>query len=598
MPGRHAVRPLLLLASLGGGAPLAGQDAYWQQDVRYTIEATLDEGSGVLSGAAEVEYTNRSPQTLNELYFHQYLNAFRPGSRWAQVEQRAEYDFQHLQDPDYGFERVRSLTVGGRPVPPEYPGAPDSVVMRVPLATPLAPGQSVVVRIEWDGRLSTLCRRQCRKGRHYDFAQWYPRIATYDRGGWQAHTLFPQGEFYGEFADYDVTLEVAADQVLGGTGVVVEGDPGWRPAAGSPSSEAPFQRDAYGEATPTRLGHLAATPTSDRKQVRFRAERVHHFAWTANPEYRYEAGRWGDIAIHVLYQPGDEADWGAGVAVERTARALSFLNEVFGPYPWPQLTNVHRLEGGGTEFPMMIMDGDAGQGLILHESAHQYAHGVLANNEWREGWMDEGMASFITSWYAERRGGADRGAVWNRLVDQVGALPLSHAIDGRSEDFPDFRTYSLLTYTKPSAVLYMLREELGEDVFLRGLRAYFARSALQHVTQADLRSAMEWVSGRELAWFFDQWINSAATLDYAIANASSESSAGGWRTTVQITRSGNAWMPLTVQVGGRQFQVSGREAAQTLTVETEERPMRIELDPDRKILDTDRSNNVWQPSER
>ncbi|MCA9738072.1 MAG: M1 family metallopeptidase [Gemmatimonadetes bacterium] len=594
MPRSPMLAAALVLSS---ALPLAAQAPapYWQQEVHYTIEGRLDEAPGVFSGSARVEYVNHSPETLSELFFHLYLNAFRPGSRWAEVEERADYDFAGLADPDYGFERLRSVRVGQQTVRPEYPGAPDSVVVRIPLPDPLRPGQRTVVTLEWDARLSTLCRRQCRQGRHFDFAQWYPRIATFDRGGWQAHTLYPQGEFYGEFATYDVTVDVAADQVLGGTGVVVSGDPGWSPVPGSPLPEPVLQRDWYDAAPPPSLGVLTGEASSGRKRVRFRAEDVHHFAWTANPDYRYEGGAWGDIAIHVLYRPGDEDEWGSGQVVERTARALAFLNEVFGPYPWPQLTNVHRLEGGGTEFPMMLMDGSGGLGLILHEGTHQYAHGILANNEWREGWMDEGMASFVTSWYAEREGGASRGEIWDRLVEQVGALDVPHPIGQVAEDFPDFQTYGLMTYTKPSVVLYMLREELGEETFLRGLRAYFAKNALRHVTQRDLRDAMEWVSGRDLGWFFHQWIDQAATLDYAIAEAQTRQAGSGWQTTVRVTRTGEAWMPVDVRVGERTVRLEGRERTQTLTVETPDRPARVELDPDRKMLDRDRSNNVREP---
>ena len=94
-----------------------------------------------------------------------------------------------------------------------------------------------------------------------------------------------------------------------------------------------------------------------------------------NPEYRYEGGKWGKVAIHVLYQPGDEASWGTGIAVSRTATALEWLDGFFGPFAWPQITNVHRIEGGGTEFPMMIHDGSPSQGLIVHELGHNYMMG-------------------------------------------------------------------------------------------------------------------------------------------------------------------------------------------------------------------------------
>src|SRR5690606_18501601 len=147
-------------------------------------------------------------------------------------------------------------------------------------------------------------------------------------------------------------------------------------------------------------------------------EDVHHFAWSTNPEYIYEGGTFGDIAVHVLYQPGDTA-WDDGVAVERTIAALRWYDEIFGPFPWPQITNVHRIESGGTEFPMMVMNGSASEGLILHEVGHNYAHGVLANNEWREGWMDEGFVSYLTNWAHEEAG---RGVNWEGSLNGIRRL--------------------------------------------------------------------------------------------------------------------------------------------------------------------------------
>ncbi len=199
---------------------------YWQQDVHYEIVAQLDEPSGVLSARERITYINNSPDTLTEFYLHLYLNAFRPGSRWADRDSvEGQRRFNDLEDPDYGFERIKRSTIDGAPVTAEYPYAPDSTIVRFPLPAFLFPGESLVVEVDWAARPSTVPRRQARRGRRFDFAQWYPRVVVYDRYGWQDHPLYPAGEFYGEFGTYDVTLDLAEDQVIGATGVPVEGDP-------------------------------------------------------------------------------------------------------------------------------------------------------------------------------------------------------------------------------------------------------------------------------------------------------------------------------------------------------------------------------------
>ncbi len=146
---------------------------YWQQDVHYEIVAQLDEPSGVLSATERITYINNSPDTLTEFYLHLYLNAFRPGSRWADrdsVEGRRR--FNDLEDPDYGFERIERSTINGAPVTAEYPYAPDSTIVRFPLPAFLFPGEGLVVEVDWAARPSTVPRRQARRGRRFDFAQW------------------------------------------------------------------------------------------------------------------------------------------------------------------------------------------------------------------------------------------------------------------------------------------------------------------------------------------------------------------------------------------------------------------------------------------
>jgi hypothetical protein len=572
----------------------------FQQGVRYAIEAVLDEEAGLLRAAAILTYTNRSADTLDVVYLHLHLNAFRPNSLWARTEQRPAYDFQSLVEPDYAFERLLGASIEGLDLVARFPGAPDSTVVELTLPSPLVPGGEVSVGLRWEARPSTLCRRQCRGGRHYDFAQWYPRIAVFDEGGWQQHPLYPQGEFFGEFAAFDVVLDLADDQVIGATGVPVEGDPGWR-AANRGTGEPRLQDTFYGPlaATPSP-GYLSREVAAGRKRVRFYADDVHHFAWSVDPDYRYEGAvvrRGGsdppaELAIHVLYRPRDGESWGGGLALERTVGALRWLEEVFGPYPYPQLTNLHRLEGGGTEFPMLVMNGSASEGLILHEVAHQYVHGILANNEWREAWLDEGFASFLTAWFREQQAGP---GVWLNTVDGLARLEklgIAEAVSTPAKDFSSFQMYGAMSYAKASAILRMLRELLGEDDFRRMLREYYARHRFRHVTESDFLRTAEAVSGRRLKWFFDAWLHGTDTLDYAVRDVEQERLAdGSWRTVVEVERLGEIWMPVTVRVDRKVVVAESRARSQRVEFITSARPGEVEIDPDAVLLDADRSNN-------
>jgi hypothetical protein len=585
---------VLLLAALAALVPVVGPDtARVQQGIDYRIEARLDEATDVLSGRARLRYTNNAPVPLDTLWFHLHLNAFRPNSAWARRElEYGERRFQDLGADEHAFERLRAVTVDGRALTPVYPGAPDSSVVAIPLPATLPPGGEVTVQIDWDARLSTRPRRQGRYGRQYDFAQWYPRIATYDRDGWQVQPLLPQGEFFGEFGSYDVTLDLAADQVVGATGVPVEGDPGWAAAAAPGSAVPDYRRDFYEARSAEPLGLLPAATAGSRKRIRWRAEDVHHFAWSTSPAYVYEGGEWRHVPVHVLYQPNAE-EW-PNNALERTFNALAFFDTIFGRYPYPHVTNVHRIESGGTEFPMLIMNGSASQGLIVHEVGHIYAHGILANNEWRDGWLDEGFVSFLTNWFWEEQG-QDPLQVWGgalQSVRQLERLEMTEPIAIPSADFSDPNIYGAMTYTKASLVFRMLRWMIGEEAFRQGLRDYYAQNEFRHVREEHLRAAMERAAGTDLGWFFHQWLHTTATLDYYVASATSERQAdGSWLTIVEVGRTGDIFMPVELQVGTHRERLDSQDRRQTVSVTTAERPSAVILDPDQQLLERDILNN-------
>jgi len=550
----------VLLALATGGDTVALKDSlavahYWQQQVAYVISAALDEPSAVLTGHVRIAYVNRSPDTLHDFFVHQYLNAFRPGSRWAAADSaEGRVRFQHLADPDYAFERITRATVMGQAIAPDYPYAPDSTVAHWTLPRPLAPGDSMTVEIEWRARLSTVPRRQGRAGRRFDFAQWYPKVVVYDRHGWEDHPLYPAGEFYGEFASYDVTLDLPADQVIGATGVPVEGDPGWERARADTSPRVDYQRGYYAPRptsdAPGRgalgVGCGAVQVAAGRKCVRFDAEQVHHFAFSLNPRYVYEQGRYGDVVVRVLYLPGDSATWGRGLALGRTITALAWLDSLYGTFAWPQLMNLHRIDRGSTEFPMMVMDASAGQGLILHEVGHNYTMGMLANNEWREAFLDEGFTDFQTGWFAEAHG---RGSPYPELEARVLFLDLerwSEPVSMVSERYRDFETYGQMVYAKAQLFYEQLRYVVGDAAMRRILRTYYARWKLKHVDESAFRAVCEEVSKQDLGWLFGQWLHATPLIDYRLRRVERRRLADGqWLTAVTIERRGDGWMPHT-----------------------------------------------------
>lgn len=584
---------LLLLAQ----APDTSAILPWQQHVAYDITARLDEPRGVIGGTEQVVYENHSPDTLTTISFHLYLNAFRPGSRWADADStEGRRRFNDLKDPDYGFNHVSNVTVDGTPVTATYPLAPDSTIVRFQLPHPLAPGASMTVAMNWDGRPSTTPRRQGRQGRRFDFAQWYPKVVVYDRYGWEEHALFPGGEFYGEFGSFTVRLDVPKDQVVGSTGVPVCGDPGWEGAnrGGAPVE---YQRDYYGNAAQFAAACDGAEP--GRKRIVWYADKVHNFAMSLNPAYRYEGGHFGGVAIHVLYQPQDTVSWGGGVAVNRTATALAWLDQTFGHFGWPQITNVHRIEGGGTEFPMMIHDGSADQGLIVHELGHNYVMGLLANNEWKEGWMDEGFTSFQSSWFWETAAHANSYPATERFILGLDLDGQSEPPDLPGEDYRDFTSYNISIYTRGELFFHQLRYIVGDSTMRQILHAFYARYRYHHVDEDAFKRVAEEVSHKDLNAFFAQWLHGTSLYDYALGRVRREKLPdGSWRTRAEVVRKAPGMIPVDVAfIAGKDTTVVRTDglATDAWVEATTPGKASVVLDPEERTHDWNYLNNTAHP---
>ena len=615
-----AILPLLLALQQGVTqtvSPPGGDTVgYWQQRADYRITAELDEARQVLHGEAMLTYVNHSPDTLRELRLQQLLNAFRPGSRWSAADEReGRLRFQTLREPNYGYERFTARPlVNGEAVAVSYPFAPDSTVARIALPKALAPGDSAVVALAWDARPSaTVYRRQGRKGRHYDFSQWYPKVAVYDRGGWEAQPFIPNGEMYGEFGSFDVTLILASDQVVGATGVPIAGDPGWEQARAWGAVH--LARESYG-ALDTTLPALAP----GKKGVRFYARDVHHFGWATDPEFRYEGGLYrGAIPIHVLISPTLLAKLGRGTFVSWNVHALDFLEKIYGPYAYPQLTGIIRLDPGATEFPMMAMYGNPSEGTVSHEVGHIYSYGMLANNEWREGWLDEGLTSYQSEWrigatpqdlakgapqmgaqpvsgyraHAHVMSARDRGKM--QLVD-MDLLGRAQAPEPASHAFNEFNVYQAAVYARADQLYGMLRDVLGDSVFTAFLHDYYARWKFKHVDELAMRASAERVSGRDLDWLFEQWVHHSGLIDYALAHVDTRRDGDGWLTRARVVRRGE--YRHTMPVGARTdsgwtiVRADPMRDEQWVEIRTSTKPMDVRIDPLHSTEDWDRRNDV------
>ena len=502
--GSLALGPLAQPARAQGTSP-------WQQRVAYEMDVQVDAPAHRLAGTQRLTLTNTSPDTLRQVFYHLYFNAFQPESQMATRN-------RHLPDPDArvvpriynytpdeeGWHRIASLTQDGQPLAFRV----DDTILRADLAAPIPPGGRAVFEMRFTSQVPLQTRRsgwKSREGIDFSMSQWYPKLAHYDSRGWHPDPYIGR-EFYGEFGTWDVRITLPSEYTVGATGVLVNAE---QVGKG-------YQRD-----TSRVVAHAAGAPLT----WHFRAEGVHDFAWAADRDYVHDRidgpnGR----QYHLLYQPNVATGW----RFLRTfvPALFAFYEQRFGPYVWPQFT-VAQAGDGGMEYPMInFITGGRTPGSLVgvtaHEAAHEWFYGMLGSNESDYAWMDEGFTEFATTeaLTALFQGNAPAARADHRSATKgIVALQesgLAEPVSFPSDWYATNRAYSTASYGGGQMILDLLGYVLGDSVRDAGLRQYVQQYTLRHPQPADVERVMERASGVQLDWFFQQVAGSTRRLDLAV----------------------------------------------------------------------------------
>lgn len=522
-------------------------------------------------GTQRLVYYNNSPDTITEVHYHLFYEAFKPGSM-MDIRDREVFGgglgIGELAPDEQGSVNVGELRQDGRGV--EW--SVDQTVLHATLWRPVPPGDSTVLQMRWRTRIPQLTRRggwMSREGIEFSMAQWYPKLAAYDEHGWH-HDEYVGREFYGVFGAYDVAITLPARYVLGATGAVTNPD----------EVGCGYQLGAVDTV-------IFPSGGSGTKTWRFHADSVHDFAWVADPDYVHHIGRWEDVTIHVLVAQYLNDLW--RFVRPWTQSMMDYYSQRFGRYSWPQFT-VAMAGDGGMEYPQLIMI--TGQrtppslaGVIAHELGHQWYYGMIANNETQEPWLDEGFTQYLTDEASREVLGTQLGDnphtgldrivyPWEnkRWVNTEGAYGL--AIDGYDEplclhhDRYRERATSSLPYSRGEAVLRMLQYMFGDSLFDAAMRSYHDRWKFRQPGARDFERAMEQASGMRLDWFFNQWIGTTRDCDYAIEGLTSEPTADGYRTTIALANEGQMTMPVDLTL----IYDDGSDAVANVPVENWRKP--------------------------
>ena len=526
-------RLLLQILAILGSINISGQ--YWQQAVDYKMNVSLDPKTANYSGTQNLIYTNNSPETLNKVFYHLYFNAFQPGSEMAvQLRNSPDQNTRFAKSLDsltmgqQGFLKVSNLTQDGIALKTVF----SETILEVTLNKPIPPGGKSTLKLFFNGHVPDVIRRAGKnssEGVAFSMAQWYPKIAEYDLEGWNADPYIGR-EFHGVWGNFDVKITLDRDYLVAGSGYLQN---------------------------PNDIGK----GYSDRKRPKtkkgkitwhFIAPNVHDFTWAADPDYIHDThpGPNG-VTLHFFYKNDPEIIENWKKLQPHTAKMMEYFNEKVGPYPYDQYSVVQGGDGGMEYAMLTLITGGRKYGSLFGVTAHELAHSwfqhVLATNETKHEWMDEGFTSFIST------------LATNKILEEKKEFPLEGAYQGyfnlassggempqstNANRYYHNYAYERSAYSKGAVFLGQLAYLIGFEKLFDVLRAYYKDWQFKHPLPNDFRRIAERISGLQLQWYLTDWTQTTNKIDYGITSVEGM----GLTTSLKLKRIELMPMPLEILV--------------------------------------------------
>jgi len=586
------------------------------RNASYDIAVRLDPARKEIKGRETIRWRNISTATTNELQFHLYWNGWRnDDSTWLREERLRAPEPARPHDairrPDEtGASDVTSIKVtpaGGvatdvtsaiRYLAPDDGNGADRTVMAVTVPDAVGPGASVLIEIEWTGRIPFAASRTGWIADYFFFGQWFPKIGVLEDTGWNTHQFHFATEFYADFGVYDVQMTAPGGYKVGATGREMR-----------------------------RVDNADGTTTHS-----YHAEDVVDFAWTTSPSFIEERRAFNhpklpSVEMRLLLRPEHRGQETRQLAA--AAAGLEYYGQWFGSYPYGNITIVdpaYQSGSDGMEYPMLFTGranwlspekvSTTPDSTIIHETGHQWWYAVVASNEFEHGWMDEGINTWATARVMEetRRPNLLAIRTFGTFIPFTPNLPLSREVSGNrmptyrpdaeadAQTTPTFRYWprsaNAITYDKTALWMHTLERHLGWPTMQKVMAAYFERWKFRHPRPQDFFQVVNDVSGQDLTWFFDQVVRTSNTFDYAVQELKQEpSSQGRTRAVVVAQRLGEATFPVdvvTTFADGQQATEhwDGKDRRVIYTYERPARVTRVEIDPGHVLLlDINRTNN-------
>jgi hypothetical protein len=526
--------------------------SYWQQHADYKMEVSMDVKNYQYKGKQELVYTNNSSDTLKKVFYHLYPNAFQPGSemdarlhfikdpdgrmvnkvKQADGKEVKQSRIETLKPNEAGYLKITNFKQDGAVAQTRVSGT----ILEVTLAKPILPNSKTTFTLDFDGQVPVQIRRSGRnnsEGVELSMSQWYPKLAEFDFEGWHADPYIAR-EFHGVWGNFDVKITIDKEYTIGGSGYLQD-----KNSIGHGYQDAGVTV-TYPKKAKTLTWH-------------FIAPNVHDFTWAADKEYTHDIVKGpNDVDLHFFYKNNEKTTANWKQLEPLMVKVMEYYNQRVGAYPYKQYSFIQGGDGG-MEYAMctLMLGNGTLEGILgtaTHELGHSWFQHILASNESKHPWMDEGFTTYIEdSALNELKG--DKKEV-NPFVGNYKAY-YSLVNSGKEQPqtthgdrYDENRPYSISSYIKGSLFLSQLEYIIGKENVDATLKRYFNDFKFKHPTPNDIKRTAERVSGAELDWYLIDWTQTINTIDYGIKDV--VDNAG--KTTVSLERIGRMPMPIDLKV--------------------------------------------------
>lgn len=517
----------------------------WQQRISYNIDVKMNVATNRFNGIEKIDYYNNSPDTLYRVFFHTYWNAFQPNSSMdvrsrelgktvlgmnSQGDEVRDWDprvkdrILNLKPDEIGYQKVSVVRVNGKAqILKEH-----ETILEVVLNKPLFPKSKTLFQVNFEAQVPVQVRRSGRdnaEGVRYSMAQWYPKMVEYDYQGWNANPYIAR-EFYGVWGDYNVKINIDKSYVIAASGTL----------------ENPNQVGfGYEEA-----GVKVARPSGSTLTWNFVANNVHDFVWAADTNYAMikRQVKNGPL-LYIVHKNVDSLNVFWEKLADTVVLAYPLMAKTFGLYPYKNYSFIQGGDGG-MEYPMATLIKNAGIGTAIHEWLHSWYQGMLGTNESLYPWMDEGFTTYaaerVLGELRQKKTFLQEGSYtgYFRLAKSGFEEPMTTHADHYNTNY----AYSNAAYSKGAVFLAQLGYIVGDKVRDKIMLEYYRQWRFKHPNPNDFIRVAEKVSGTELDWYKEYWVNTTKTIDYAIDSLWEENG----KTNIRIKRVGEMPMPIDVQV--------------------------------------------------